>query len=505
MPKLNKKSNSDVTRRDFMRQSGCAALGVTGMANSLSHLLLTQSALAQTSGLTDYKALVVIFLFGGNDANNMLMPSATHPSRSDYDSGRGVLAIPASQLHLLNFPAAKDRQYGVHPNLRPLADLFNRGDLAFLANVGTLVEPIPNRNAFLKETVKKPPELFSHAGQQLQWRGSIPDQPFTSGWGGRTADLLNPLHNSKGNISMSISLAGVNQLLVGDDVVQYAVSPNVIAESYKVNCGRGFTGMTHSDGPTMNNHSSTRLQAFDTVMNSARAQLSDNPPQEIVQRASEADEIVAAALDQATQSGVDFNAIFMDAQNCLGNQLKRVAQLIAGRNVLANQRQIFFCSVGGYDNHARQLAMHADLMTELGTGLKAFSDTLKALAVDDMVVTMTHSDFSRTLTPMKDNKDDRVSAGSDHAWGAHQIVMGGAVKGGRLYGTYPSLKLNADLDIGVDGCGRWIPTTSVEQYQAVATSWLGVNAGELNAIFPNLNRFEDPFGSSANLGYLKLT
>ena len=505
MPKLIRKSDTGITRRDFMRQSGCAALGVTGMVNSLSHLLLTQSALAQTSGLTDYKALVVIFLFGGNDANNMLIPSETHPSRPDYDSGRGVLAIPASQLHLLDYPSTRDRQYGLHPNLQPLADLFNNGDLAFFANVGTLVEPIPNRIAFLKETVKVPPELFSHVGQQLQWRGSIPDQPFTSGWGGRTADLLHPLHNSKGNVSMSISLAGVNQLLVGNDVVQYVVSPDDIAESYNYNCGRGYTGMTSSAGSTMNNPVGTRLEAFDTVMNSAHAQLSKNPQQEIVQRAPEAGEIVAAALDQAANSGVDFDAIFMDAQNCLGNQLKRVAQLIAGQNVLANQRQIFFCSVGGYDNHKHQLSMHADLMTELGTGLKAFGDTLKALAVDDKVITMTHSDFSRTLTPMKENKDDRVIAGSDHGWGAHQIVMGGAVKGGRLYGSYPSLKLNADLDIGVDGCGRWIPTTSVEQYQAVATSWLGVNGNELNAIFPNLDRFEDPFGSSANLGYLKLT
>jgi uncharacterized protein (DUF1501 family) len=502
MSKLNKKSDAGVSRRDFMRQSGCAALGVTGMVNSLSHLLLTQSALAQTGGLQDYKALVVIFLFGGNDANNMLIPSATHPSRPDYDSGRGVLAIPPSQLHLLDYPSAIDQQYGLHPNLQPVADLFNSGDLAFLANIGTLVEPVPDRDAFLNQTVSIPPQLFSHSDQQLQWQSSIPDQPFTSGWGGRTADLLNPLYNSNGNISMSISLAGINRLQVGSNVIQYVVSPNGITEFADAGYGSNYGNALNPDGTYKNNNAGRRLQAFDTVMNYAHAHLLEDGHRQVVQRALEVEGFVGTALDDAANSGVDFNALFMNAQNSLGDQLKMIAQLIAGRNALANERQIYFCSVGGYDNHAAQLPAHANLLTELGSSLKAFSDTMKALAVDDKVVTMTHSDFARTFTP---NKEDPLTAGSDHAWGAHQIAMGGPVNGGSLYGFYPSLKLNADLDAGVNGRGRWIPTTSVEQYQAVATSWLGVNSNELNAIFPNLYRFEDPFGPLANLGYLNLT
>ncbi|MCH9023091.1 MAG: DUF1501 domain-containing protein [Planctomycetes bacterium] len=499
-----KKTNPTLSRRDFFRQSSCAALGVTGIVNTLSHLLLTKSALAMLP-LNDYKALVVLFLFGGNDANNMLIPSATHPSRADYDSARGILAIPTIGMHLLDYPTMIDRQYGLHPDLEPLAELFNSGDLSFVANVGTMVEPIPNRDAFLNDTVQLPPRLFSHSDQQLQWQSSIPDQPFTSGWGGRIADLLNPSYNvPDGKISMSISLAGVNRLMVGSDVIQYTVSSSGITQF----AGAGYSTSSppypydkalNADDTYKDNNDGRRLKAFEDIMNYAHAHLLENAQNLVVRRARAAEGFVGDALAAAAAAGVDFDSIFLNAQSKLGDRLKMIAQLIAGRDSLANERQIFFVSIGGYDNHNAQLPAHENLMRELGRSLKAFSTAMKALTVDDKVLTISHSDFARTLTP---NKVDPTTAGSDHAWGSHQIVMGGPVDGGKIFGFFPSLVIGGDQDAGTKGRGRWIPTTSVEQYQAVAADWLGVQSEQLAMIFPNLSRFEDPFNPAANLGFI---
>lgn len=496
-----KKTDPALSRRDFFRQSSCAALGVTGIVNTLSHLLLTKSALAMLP-LSDYKALVVLFLFGGNDANNMLIPSATHPSRADYDSARGILAIPTIGMHLLDYPTVIDRQYGLHPDLEPLAELFNSGDLSFVANVGTMVEPIPNRDAFLNNTVLLPPKLFSHSDQQLQWQSSIPDQPFTSGWGGRIADLLNPSYNvPDGKISMSISLAGVNQLMVGNDVIQYTVSSKGITQF----AGAGYStssppypydrALDVNGNYLLNTNDGRRLKAFEDIMNYTHAHLLENAQNLVVRRARAAEGFVADALTAADNSGVDFDTIFINAQDKLGDRLKMIAKLIAGRESLSNERQIFFCSVGGYDNHNAQLPAHENLMRELGRSLKAFSNALKALTVDDKVLTISHSDFARTLTP---NKEDPTFAGSDHAWGSHQIVMGGPVDGGKIFGVFPSLVIGGDQDAGTKGRGRWIPTTSVEQYQAIAADWLGVQSEQLNTIFPNLSRFDSPFNPSLN-------
>ena len=494
------RQEGSLNRRHFLRQSGCAALGVTGLVNSLSHLLLTEKALAQsTYALGDYKALVVLFLFGGNDSNNTLIPAAGHPARSNYQKGRGILAIPADQLHPLHTPSAANSQYGLHPNLAAMAALFNQQDLAFVANVGTMVEPIPNRDAYLKKTVILPPKLFSHSDQQLQWQSSVPDQPFTSGWGGRVADLLNPAHNNTSNISMSISLSGVNRLQVGHDVIQYMVSESGITEFADAGYGHGYASALDGSGGYRNNNQGRRLRAFEQIMAYSHAHLLEEGYNNVVRRARQAEGFVGDALAQADASVVDFDFFFQNATSALGRRLKMIARLIAGRDALSNERQIFFVSIGGYDNHAGQTVAHGNLMTELGESLRAFSNTLKVMQVNDKVMTVTHSDFARTFTA---NKEDIDSAGSDHAWGGHQIVMGGPVDGGKIYGTFPDLAIQGKDDADNKGRGRWIPTTSVEQYQAVATNWLGVSAEDLHAIFPNLNRFEDPFSSAANLGYV---
>lgn len=492
-----------ISRRHFVRQSACAALGISGMVNTLAHLQLMNSALAQAA-LSDYKALVVLFLFGGNDANNTLVPRAGHPQYNNYKTGRGILRIwdpldpafpggttPASIA--LNDP---EGIYGVHPNMQPVANLFNAGKLAFVANVGTLSYPT-TRAQYLAGSVPLPPQLFSHSDQQLQWQSSVPDRPFMTGWGGRAADLLSGGGYSGGQVSMSITIAGINSLQVGNEVVQYSVTSAgaVPLSGY----GTNYSLALNADGSYRTTREGKRLQAFEDIMRYTHQHLLEEGYNEVVRRARANEALIGGAFAEATGSGVNFDQIFTaaGANTTLGTQLKTIARLIAGRNSIANRRQIFFCSAGGFDTHQDQLTAHGNLMRELANSLSAFNTSLEALGVSGDVVTLTHSDFTRTLTP----NGTTATAGSDHGWGGHQVVMGGSVQGGRVYGRFPSLRVNADQDV-TGNRGRWIPTTSVDQYAARAAGWLGVESSAMQTIFPNLGRFDDPFGGTANLGFV---
>ena len=499
---MAKKDQSDsIARRDFLRQSTCKALGITGVVNTLAHLRLTTAALAADAPLTgDYKALVVLFLFGGNDSNNMLVPTNQHPQRGTYETGRGILALPDDSLAKLNFPSASDQQFGLHPRMAAAQSIFNEGELAFVANVGTLAFPV-TRQEYLSGSVPLPPQLFSHSDQQEQWQSSIPDRPFQSGWGGRAADLLNASYNASSEVSMSISLAGVNQLQVGTsgDVVQYAVGTNgaISLAGFGGNYGNAFD----TAGNYRNSDTGRRLRTLDQVMRYTHENLMEENYNEVVRRARANEGIIGEAGAAAVASGVDFDAIFDNAKTRLGDQLKQIARLIAGRDCLGNRRQIFFCSAGGYDTHQDQLNSHGNLMEELGNALSAFNDAMKAAGTHDQVMTISHSDFTRTFTP---NGDDPGSSGSDHGWGGHHFAMGGPVRGGQIYGTYPDLTVEGPDDTN-GRRGRTIPTTSVEQFSAVPARWLGVESSALEAIFPNLRRFDDPFAvSSANLNFVNL-
>lgn len=494
------------TRRHFLRQSACSALGLTGVVNTLAHLRLVNSALAQSAPLTDYKALVVLFLFGGNDSNNLLIPQKNHAGYADYKSGRGVLKIldPTDSAYVSGAPASlalsgTGGTYGVHPSATGLQQLFNSGELAFVANVGTLLYPT-TRAQYLNGSVPLPPQLFSHSDQQVQWQSSVPDQPFTSGWGGRVADLLASQGYADGQVSLSVSLAGINSLQVGDSEVQYAVtSDGAIPLNGYSNASGTYGAALNADGSYKTGVQGKRLKAFDDITNYTYQHLLEGDHAQVVKRARANEGLIGAAFTEAAATGVNFDTLFANAQTKLGDQLKTIAKLIAGRNSLNNRRQIFFASIGGFDTHQDQLDAQVNLIGELSGALKAFSDTLIALGVNDNVVTVTHSDFTRTLTP---NGSDPATAGSDHGWGGHQLVLGGPVNGGQVYGSFPSLKLGQDLDAGSSNRGRWIPTTAVDQYAAVSAKWLGVSNGTLPTIFPNLGRFNDPFGASANLGFL---
>ena len=510
------------SRRDFLRQSACASLGVTGLVNALANMRLITAASAQGAP-QGYKALVCLFQSGGNDSGNFLVPlgdAASSELRRDYEAARGFLSLPVldpateqPSLHPISpaSGAAFQRNFGgtaqplgLHPSCPEIAAMFEAGDLALLANVGTLSYPVPTREDYLNKSVPLPPQLFSHSDQQTQWQSSVPDKPFTSGWGGRAADLLNSSYNSSSKASMSISLAGVNSFQVGTagGVSQYTVGTNgaVSLNGYGSNYSSAYNDNTDPTQGYKNSDTGRRLEAFEKIMNLTHENLLEDHYNRIIRSARATEGVVGAALTAATTSGVDFDAHFTNAQTKLGDQLKMVAKLIAGRNALGNNRQIFFCQIGGHDTHSSMLPSHANLMAELSGALSAFGNALgdPGLDVFDEVTTFTMSDFNRTLLA---NKQDS-GAGSDHGWGGHHIVMGGAVNGGELYGHFPPLTTGAGLDSHRTR-GRFIPETSVDQYAAVLTKWMGVGSNELEAIFPNLPRFDDPFEtSSANLAFL---
>ena len=457
------------TRRDFLRSTACAAVGTTSIVRTLFDLGNIEAAAATLPPLRhrgrvagDYKALVCVFLYGGNDSNNLLVPR-TGADYAGYVAGRGSLALPAASLLPITPLTGDGRNWGLHPSLTGLQGLFAQHRMALLANVGPLVAPL-TRDQFLNGTVAAPPQLFSHSDQQVHWQTSIPDQPPRTGWGGRTADLLRTL-NSSNQVSMSMSLAGSNVLQVGDLVTQYQISPDGTL---------GLEGFT--EGPDADPVS----RAIRGLLSTSTGNLLVDAAAGVTQRALDNNLLLQGALSGAPT----LTTVFPDTD--LGRQLSMTARLIAVRGALGLSRQVFFCAADGYDTHGDQLPAQADLLADLSAGLTAFYNATVELGIAANVTTFTASDFGRTFPGN--------GGGSDHGWGSHQLVIGGAVHGGDLYGRIPTLVEDGPDD---SGQGRWIPTTSVDEYSATLARWFGVGNADMGTIFPNLSRFGTP-----NLGFM---
>ena len=539
------------TRRKFLAHTGAASMGAIGMVNTLAHLKLMQGALAQTGGGTgDFKALVCIFLNGGNDSNNLFIP-ATGPARAAYDSARPFnpatsrgVGVPVANLNRVqpdNLPAdyemssgyhAGTDPFGFHARGRQFKEMFDAGDMAVLCNVGTLTYPGITRATY--GSSDRPPQLFSHSDQQKQWQSSVPDAPFTSGWGGRVADLLNPVHNpSEGSVSMNVSIAGVNSFMVS---ATGQVSPYVMNSGGVVGLSgygtRYANALLDTTDPVFDptNYKTTdqgkRLKALEQVLQMTHDSLLDNGYNGVVHSARYTEGLVGEALaatdpnaggtsldSHFTNAYSEFNADQPGGANATGsfaNQMKMVARLIAGHQAVGNNRQIFFVQLGGWDTHLAQNsgatlitgtpAGHNSLMGNLSCGIKGFSDAMKALGLWDNVLAFTASDFNRTFNPNKTVDD--LTAGTDHAWGGHALVAGGQVRGKKIYGKFPLLTVNGGID-ATGNRGRWIPQTSVDQYASVMARWMGIGNSEISAIFPNLSRFDDPLTvPSANMNFM---
>lgn len=466
---MNAFNPHDLTRRRFLGAC-CATVGATGLLSALSQLRLI-GALADTSappgasGTGDYRALVCLFLAGGNDANNVIVP-VDLAGYEAYAKGRGALALPREKLLNLSAPAADGRSFGLHPSMPELRELFGAGKAAVQANVGTLVVPT-TKEQFQKKSVPLPNALFSHNDQQVQWQSSLSDQKlFTTGWGGRLADLVNAF-NENNRISMSISLAGQNSFQVGRNVAQYAVSPG---GAILPNASTGKVGLLRAEA----RERLLGAAGEDSLFEAAFAGLTH----EAVSDSS----MLASVLGK----GAPFKTEF--PKSGLGQQLRMIARLCAVAPSLGLRRQIFFARVGGWDLHDHQVVTgdtttgaHAKLLADVSQSVAAFYKATEELGLAEKVTTFTASDFGRTWTTNGD--------GSDHGWGSHHFVVGGAVKGGSIYGKMPDFALDGPDDTGR---GRWIPSTSVDEYNATLATWFGVSATDLPTVLPNIGRFAKP-------------
>jgi uncharacterized protein (DUF1501 family) len=476
---MNNLPNETTSRRSFIAGSCCAAVGATGLLSALGSMRLMaaaaspstrQPSFSQESVPGDYKALVCLFLNGGNDANNLIIPTGL--GYKDYSLARSNLAIPESSLLSISPRNSDGRTWGLHPSVPELNDLFVKGKLAFLANVGTLVYPT-TKAQYIAGSIPLPPQLYSHSDQQVQWQHSVPDKPTSTGWGGRVADLVNSL-NTSNQISMSISLAGKNTFQIGTDVSEYA-----IGTSGAVSLTGSTSSSTSLDG--------IRFKAQKDLISQSQAGLLES-----AFGSASSDAIVSAdLLNGVLAKSPTVTTVFPSTS--VGSQLKMAARLIAAAPAIGLKRQVFFVQLGGWDTHASQLdtsnptsGTHASLLQQISQGVNAFYNATIELGVANQVTTFTASDFGRTF---RSNGD-----GSDHGWGNHQFILGGAVNGSTIYGKMPTLSMGGPDDTGQ---GRWIPTTSVDEYAATLASWFGVSSSNLPIVLPNIGRFANP-----NLGFL---
>ncbi len=453
---------AELSRREFLR-TACTAVGTAALANTVFDLTRVAAAASLPRfDAGDYKALVCVFLYGGNDGNNTIVPTGTI-AYNEYAAMRGALALPRASLLPITPLSGDGRAWGLHPSLTGLRSLFGQRHAAILANVGPLVAPV-TRNDYLAGSAALPPQLFSHSDQTVHWMTSLPDQVALTGWGGRVADLLRNL-NANSQISMTISVAGTNTFQVGNQVTQYQVSTE------------GALGLdSYQTGPFADPSS----RAIKSLLETPYSNLFERAYAGIKKRAIDNGEMLGAALD----STPPLVTAFPDTD--LGRQLKMVARLIGARSPLEQQRQIFFVATGGYDTHGDQVAPQAELLSELDRSLSAFYQATVEMGVAQQVTSFTASDFGRTYTSSGD--------GSDHGWGGHHFILGGAVQGGDIYGAMPTLAIDGPDDTEQ---GRWIPTISVDEYSATLARWFGIAPTNMTDVFPNLGRFARP-----NLGFL---
>jgi uncharacterized protein (DUF1501 family) len=471
--------NSPVSRRRFLGQASCAAISSLPVLNTLLGLRLAEGvANAGTPPSGEYRALVCLFLNGGNDSFNMLVPREAS-AYAAYRASRADLGLTPEQLldiQPIGLPA-----YGVHSGMPEIASLFTAGKAAFVANVGTLIEPVANRAQVEQNLKRLPLGLYSHSDQTEQWQTGIPHSRSGVGWGGRMADLIRQL-NFNQTVPMQISLDGGNVWQTGNTVAEYAITPDGAV---------GLTGYNaaweqYQDVPN------TLGAAVDSQLAQQYTNLLAQTFNTRKRQALDAYNVFSAATAAPLPAGVTF------PNTQTGRKLAMVARSIQGRVGIGATRQTFFVQRGGWDHHDDVLLNQGVMLPEISTAIGAFQQAMAAMGLENQVTLFTASDFGRSLTSN--------GRGSDHAWGGNQLVVGGAVKGRRIHGLFPDLTVNPDngptanpLDVGR---GRLIPTTSCDQFFAELALWLGVSKTNLPLVLPNIGNFYEIAGSSPPLGFL---
>ena len=449
--------NQNISRREFLGQASCAGVGATALFSTLLSLRLANSLAAQTvTPGSDYKALVCLFLAGGNDSYNMLVPT----SNGEYDAYariRGNLALAKDSLLQITPGNLGGRTLGIHPSMPEVRDLFNAGHLSFVSNVGSLVRP--TTLAEYKSGKYRPVSLYSHADQVKQWQTCIPDQRTAIGWGGRAADILHSLNKSS-LVSMNISLSGQNIFLTGQQAFTYSVGSN------------GATALNGYDPLAVNNLTALRSAAVDSMLVGDYRNLFEKS-----YASSTVDAIETYYEFTSALTGITL-ATPTPASNSLANNLAMIARIAAANGKLGTKRQVFFVQIGGWDLHDDTLVKQQALLQTVSKALGFFWSALSEVGLQNNVTLFTASDFARTLTSNGN--------GSDHAWGGNHLALGGAVAGGyalgnKAQGYYPDFQNIAQIDTGQ---GRLIPGVAVDEYARDLLSWFGVSNSDMDYVLP---------------------
>ncbi len=453
-----RRNQSAVSRRSFLRYASLAAAGNVaglrpfGMLNALA---------SGTSIVPSYKALVCVFLYGGNDANNTVIPFDTN-GYGAYKSLRASLALDQSTL--LTLPGLAN--YALHPSLPKMQGLVNSGAAAIVSNVGTLLQPTTRAN-YLAGKVVNPVNLFSHPDQQEEWQNVAPSGSTATGWAGRIADSMAGVYNKSASLPMITSVAGDTLFCNGTSTTPVSVTPG------------NLTGAACSEGSECSARSAA-AQSLLTFNSGISLVTADNG---ITADAYK----YAKSLADASSSASPLKTVF-PVNNSLAAQLQQIAQLISVRSALGVDRQIYFAGIGNFDTHSNQLNLQSGLLSQIDAAVGAFYQATQELGVANDVTTFTMSDFARTMQP-------NSNGGSDHGWGSHHFVVGGSVQGNTMYGAYPTLALGGPDDSGSNG--RWIPSTASVQYASTLAQWFGVQPSQLAQVFPTLAGF-----TTTSLGFL---
>lgn len=504
-------AKSKMSRRNFIRTASCGAMGTTTMMSTLANLLVSNKIVASSaSPPNDYKAMVCILLAGGNDSYNMLIPrnniGVTDPDHADYNSEpnfynqyaatRTNLAIPQSDLLDLTIGGAADlpdplgRKFGIHPSMGGnvssyggVQELFNTGRAAFVANVGTLIEPVANLQAYQNSNTNLPLGLFSHSDQIQQWQTATPQSRQAIGWGGKIADILQsttPYSSQNQGISMNISLAGRNVFQAGNNTIEYAIS----------NSGNGVEGIEefypwYSNSGLLNDIRDNAVQDLATQM---YANVFKQTFGSLTNQSLESLEQFEGAISNVPEFPTNFST------SSLSQDLRMVAKTIAAKDELGMCRQTFFITIGGWDNHDELTNAQEFNLAIVSNAIAEFFHALDSINMSDKVTLFSISDFARTLTTNGN--------GSDHAWGGNAIVAGGAVNGAEVYGQFPSLALGNVNPLVLNNRGNLIPTTSADEYFAELALWFGLPPSELGTVFPNLSNFYSYSMGNNPIGFL---
>ncbi|MEO5906546.1 MAG: DUF1501 domain-containing protein [Saprospiraceae bacterium] len=471
--KINFTQNS-ISRRKFFGQASCAAIGATTLWSSLVNLKgFAAAAMANSSNLLDpdYKALVCVFLSGGNDSFNMLMPRSAS-EYSEYATTRSNLALPLDSMLPIFPDNAGGRLFGLHPSMMRSQQLFNDGKMAFLSNVGTLVEPT-TREQYWEGQANLPLGLYSHSDQGQQWMTGLPNGRSGTGWGGKVADLIKDMNNNE-NISMNLSLSGTNIFQTGQNTIEFALDP--------YDGSAGIYG--YGDHEEWNVFDRMRTRAIKSMVEHEYQDMFQKTYVDVVRKSRDGH----LQFQEAIGSVPELLTPFTD--NYLSKSFQMAAYSMAAHEALGMKRQIFFIDYGGWDHHDEVLNAQNGMLYELDTALGEFSDALAELGLGSQVTTFSLSEFGRTLTSNGN--------GTDHAWGGNVMVMGDQVKGKNIYGEYPTLALQSNIELG---SGVLIPQLSADQYFAELALWFGVAPSELPTIFPSLTNFYQP-GSGMPIGFI---